>query len=92
MEKAKITIEQLRTALPGTYLATGSVLDFRLHEYGEMKWVAVKLESGTQWVIFYSFPDRSEGQIIDEGHKVESFEIVRSLVDCDNQVLDSYFF
>lgn len=83
-----LTKSLLESLEPETYFATGTTHDLRLFKE-PVRWVAIR-GNITDWAIYYHRAYKTVLEVMVEGDKVRSREVVKDLVPCDDETLNLY--
>lgn len=91
-----ITLADFKKIPYGEIFRSGVVIDdptrINIFQSGQrIKWIAMK-GGGNDWTIYADFEGNSDKIICQLGRKVTNKDVVRKLIECDQEVMDRYRF
>lgn len=85
----KLTVERLKLMKAGQIFLAGTILDQRIYiKY--IRWVAVRGLGFHDWAIYYLVEDYDFVDIAKHGDKIFAKEVIKDLVDCDDDAFNLY--
>ena len=82
----KLTLEKLKTMEYHDVICAGTI---NLLVEGKCNWIAIK-GGGIDWAIYFDKNTKSFEDIMKTGNKLFTKELIRELVDCDDEVFETY--